>query len=119
MPAGPSPARGEIWLADLNPVRGHEQSQTALQRLVAPYPNARVVIGTSRPLTEEAILAFVTTDVAVIGRSRAAFPLLGMGDPVKQAVLLLNQSRDENFAELDRALAHNEHFSRAPEPDAI
>ena len=26
MPAGPSAARGDIWLADLNPVRGHEQA---------------------------------------------------------------------------------------------
>jgi mRNA interferase MazF len=26
MPASPIPDRGEIWLADLNPVRGHEQA---------------------------------------------------------------------------------------------
>ncbi len=26
MPTGPSPSRGEIWLADLNPVRGREQA---------------------------------------------------------------------------------------------
>ena len=26
MPTGPAAARGDIWLADLNPVRGHEQA---------------------------------------------------------------------------------------------
>jgi len=26
MPTGPAPARGDIWLADLNPVRSHEQA---------------------------------------------------------------------------------------------
>ena len=26
MPSGPAPARGDIWLADLNPVRSHEQA---------------------------------------------------------------------------------------------
>lgn len=26
MPTGPSAARSDIWLADLNPVRGHEQA---------------------------------------------------------------------------------------------
>jgi mRNA interferase MazF len=26
MPTGPAPVRGDIWLADLNPVRSHEQA---------------------------------------------------------------------------------------------
>lgn len=91
-------------MCDAAIVHAYEQVRTSLQRLVAPYPGAQLRVGTSRALTEAAILDFATADVAVLGRSRMAFPLLGLGDAAHQAAVLLNRTREQNLAELDRAL---------------
>ena len=86
-------------------VRAYEHARDAVRRLVARYPDVRLVVGTNRALTEEAIIAFATADVAVLARSRMAFPLLGLGDPQKQAVLLLTKARLENQASLEELLS--------------
>lgn len=91
-------------MSDASVVRAYERVQNSLQRLVAPYPGARLQVGTGGALTGAAILAFATADVAVLGRSRMAFPLLGLGDSARQAVLLLNRTREQNLAELERVL---------------
>ena len=86
-------------------VRAYEHARDAVHRLEARYPDVRLVVGTNRALTEEAIIAFATADVAVLARSRMAFPLLGLGDPEIQAVLLLTKDRVENQASLEELLS--------------
>ena len=86
-------------------VHAYAHARDAVHRLVARYPNARLVLGTGQALTEEAIITFATADVAVLARSRMAFPLLGLGDPQKQAVLLLTKDKVENQASLEELLS--------------
>ncbi len=91
-------------MSDDEVVAAWEQASGALQRLVAPYPGAQLVVGSDRALTEQAIVAFATADVVVLPRSRMAFPLLGLGAVEQQAVLLVSKSLDENRATLDAQL---------------
>ena len=92
-------------MCDDTVVRAYEHARDAVHRLVARYPDARLVVGTSRALTEEAIIEFATADVAVLARSHMAFPLLGLGDPQKQAVLLLTKDKVENQSSLEQLLS--------------
>jgi hypothetical protein len=92
-------------MCDDTVVRAYEHARDAVHRLAARYPGARLVVGTSRALTEEAIIKFATADVAVLARSHMAFPLLGLGDPQKQAVLLLTKDKVENRSSLEQLLS--------------
>jgi len=53
MPALPVPERGEIWLADLNPVRGHEQAgrRPVLVVSVRPFNGSKAGLVVAIPLT--------------------------------------------------------------------
>jgi len=53
MPALPAPSRGDIWLADLNPVRGHEQSgrRPVLVVSVDPFNQGRADLVVIVPIT--------------------------------------------------------------------
>lgn len=53
MPTGPAPARGDIWLADLNPVRGHEQAgrRPVLVVSVDPFNQSRADLVVVIPIT--------------------------------------------------------------------
>lgn len=53
MPAGPAAARGDIWLADLNPVRGHEQAgrRPVLVVSVDPFNQSRADLVVVIPIT--------------------------------------------------------------------
>lgn len=53
MPTGPAPARGDIWLADLNPVRSHEQAgrRPVLVVSVDPFNQSRVDLVVVIPIT--------------------------------------------------------------------
>ena len=53
MPPGPSPLKGEIWLADLNPVRGHEQAgrRPVLVVSVDPFNQSRADLVVIIPMT--------------------------------------------------------------------
>ena len=53
MATGPIPARGEIWLADLNPVRGHEQAgrRPVLVVSVDPFNQSRADLVVIIPIT--------------------------------------------------------------------
>lgn len=53
MPTGPSAARGDIWLADLNPVRGHEQAgrRPVLVVSVDPFNQSRADLLVVIPIT--------------------------------------------------------------------
>jgi len=53
MPAGPAPARGDIWLADLNPVRSHEQAgrRPVLVVSVDPFNQSRADLVVVIPIT--------------------------------------------------------------------
>jgi hypothetical protein len=81
--------------------REFEQVQTGLQRFLARYPGSTPVIGTSRSLTNAAILAFATADVVLLARNATVFPLLGLGDPQDQAVLTLRSPISENMSRVE------------------
>jgi len=53
MPAGPVAVRGDIWLADLNPVRGHEQAgrRPVLVVSVDPFNQSRADLVVVVPIT--------------------------------------------------------------------
>lgn len=53
MSASPSAARGDIWLADLNPVRGHEQAgrRPVLVVSVDPFNQSRADLVVVIPIT--------------------------------------------------------------------
>ncbi len=53
MPAGPVAARGDIWLADLNPVRGHDQAERrpVLVVSVDPFNHSRADLVVVVPIT--------------------------------------------------------------------
>jgi len=53
MSSGPFPARGEIWLADLNPVRGHKQAgrRPVLVVSVDPFNSSRADLVVVIPIT--------------------------------------------------------------------
>ena len=53
MPTGPAAARGDIWLADLNPVRSHEQAgrRPVLVISVDPFNQSRAVLVVVVPIT--------------------------------------------------------------------
>lgn len=53
MPASPSAVRGEVWLADLNPVRGHEQAgrRPVLVVSVDPFNQSRADLVVVIPIT--------------------------------------------------------------------
>jgi len=53
MPNGPAAARGDIWLADLNPVRGHEQAgrRPILVVSVDPFNQSRADLVVIIPIT--------------------------------------------------------------------
>jgi mRNA interferase MazF len=53
MSTGPSATRGDIWLADLNPVRGHEQAgrRPVLVVSVDPFNQSRAALVVVVPLT--------------------------------------------------------------------
>lgn len=53
MPTGPAPARGDIWLADLNPVRSHEQAgcRPVLVISVDPFNQSRAELVVVVPIT--------------------------------------------------------------------
>lgn len=53
MPANSVPERGEIWLADLNPVRGHEQSgrRPVLVVSVRPFNGSKAGLVVVVPIT--------------------------------------------------------------------
>jgi mRNA interferase MazF len=53
MPNGPHPARGDIWLADLNPVRSHEQAgcRPVLVVSVDPFNQSRADLVVLIPIT--------------------------------------------------------------------
>lgn len=87
--------------------REYEHLLSATTRLTAGRENAVVCMGTSRSRTEDAILAFATADIAILGRSEMAFPLLGLGDPQQQAILLLSNSDDSNRRTLDRVISRS------------
>jgi mRNA interferase MazF len=53
MPNGPAAARGDIWLADLNPVRSHEQAgrRPVLVISVDPFNQSRADLVVVVPIT--------------------------------------------------------------------
>jgi mRNA interferase MazF len=53
MPTGPAAARGDIWLADLNPVRSHEQAghRPVLVISVDPFNQSRADLVVVVPIT--------------------------------------------------------------------
>ncbi len=53
MPNGPAASRGDIWLADLNPVRGHEQAghRPVLVVSVDPFNQSRADLVVIIPIT--------------------------------------------------------------------
>ncbi len=53
MPTGPAAARGDIWLADLNPVCGHEQAgcRPVLVVSVDPFNHSRADLVVIIPIT--------------------------------------------------------------------
>lgn len=53
MPTGPAVARGDIWLADLNPVRGHAQAgrRPVLVVSVDPFNQSRADLVVVIPIT--------------------------------------------------------------------
>jgi mRNA interferase MazF len=53
MTSGPAAVRGEIWLADLNPVRGHEQAgrRPVLVVSVDPFNQSRADLVVVIPIT--------------------------------------------------------------------
>jgi len=53
MPSGPAPARGDIWFADLNPVRSHEQAgrRPVLVVSVDPFNQSRADLVVVIPIT--------------------------------------------------------------------
>jgi mRNA interferase MazF len=53
MPTGPAAARGDIWLADLNPVRGHELAgrRPVLVVSVDPFNQCRADLVVIIPIT--------------------------------------------------------------------
>jgi len=106
--------RGNPLQAFYNPMcdgevrQAYEQAKTGLQRLAARYQNCALVIGTSKALTADTILAFASADIVVLARSPGAFPLLGLGDPQNQAVLLLASPLTENRKRLEDFMANRE-----------
>jgi hypothetical protein len=72
--------------------------------MAARYDHAELVVGTSGSLTAQAILTFASADV-VMARNPWVFPLLGLGDPERQAVLLITSPLAENIKRLDQVLA--------------
>jgi|APTNR8051073442_1049403.scaffolds.fasta_scaffold107689_2 mRNA interferase MazF len=53
MPTGPSATRGDVWLADLSPVRGHEQAgrRPVLVVSVDPFNQSRADLVVVIPIT--------------------------------------------------------------------
>ncbi|MEO8256939.1 MAG: hypothetical protein ABI868_06290 [Acidobacteriota bacterium] len=98
--------RGNPLQALYNPMcdaevrREYEHVKTGLQRLAARY-DATLVVGTGKDLTAAAILAFAAADVAVLARNPGVFPLLGLGDPDRQAVLVLTRSIADNMKSIE------------------
>ncbi|MEP7308712.1 MAG: hypothetical protein ABJA98_24665 [Acidobacteriota bacterium] len=92
-------------MCDAEVRRGYDRAKDDLQRLAARYEHSSLVIGTGKELTAAAILAFASADVAVLARNPQVFPLLGLGDPHNQAVLLIATSIEENIKRLDHMLA--------------
>jgi hypothetical protein len=103
--------RGNPLQAFYNPMcdaevrRQYEFVKTDLHRLVTRYQHAKLVVGTGGELTAAAILAFASADIAVLARTPRVFPLLGLGDPQCQAVLLLATSVEENIERIENILA--------------
>ena len=93
-------------MCDADVRRESEHVKTALQRLVARYQNASLVLGTSGALTAAAILAFASADIVVLARNPWVFPLLGLGDQENQAVLLLTSPIAENMKLLEDRLTN-------------
>lgn len=77
---------------------GWEQAKTALENLAARYDGAKLVVGTTG--AADAILEFASADIVVLSRNPGVFPLLGLGDPERQAVLLLSVPARENETRL-------------------
>ncbi len=92
-------------MCDAEVRRGYEKFKSGLEELAARYKNSTVVTGTSQALTAEAILAFASADVVVLARNPWVFPLLGLGDPQNQAVLLITSSMAENMKSVEDLLA--------------
>jgi hypothetical protein len=94
--------------------QAYEQVATALPRLIERYEHATLIVGTSGALTSSAILAFASADIVVLARNRWVFPLLGLGDPQKQAVLLLTSTIGENMKHVEELLSRRAGQAGAP-----
>jgi hypothetical protein len=92
----------------------YEKVATALPGLVERYKNATLIVGTSGALTSAAILAFASADIVVLARNRWVFPLLGLGDPDNQAVLLLTSTVAENMERVEELLGKRVSQAGAP-----
>ncbi len=98
-------------MCDAEVRREYEDAKTDLQRLVARYAPSTLVVGTGHERTAAAILAFASADVAVLARNPGVFPLLDLGDPRRQAVLLIAASAAENMKRLEDLMVR-----RSPAP---
>jgi hypothetical protein len=91
--------------------RAYGQLRAELLGLAARYAHASIVIGTSKAVTADAILAFAAADIVVLARDPGQFPLLGLGDPKRQAVLLATLPIADNMRRLEDLLALRERGS--------